>query len=253
MGHRVPTPADVRTYVINLRRRPDRRSRMRQILPPQLPATFTCDWPGPVDPFDGHVIELAHLQAAGYRLFPWCIASDNPWWSRPLKLGEIGCTLAHLACWQHANTTGDEPYVLVLEDDAVLVPGFLDRLLAGLHSIDGATDLVYLGRYPLEPERDRPARPGFVVPAYSHCTFGYLLTRHALSVVLGARLDLAIVPVDEFLPALYIEHPRADLRTRFPRRLSALAFDPPLVWQLPKEEAGSDTEDSDFAQHSDSS
>jgi glycosyl transferase, family 25 len=249
MGGNHITPADLPTYVVNLRRRADRRARMRAILPAQLRTTFTSDWADPLDPFDGHLLDRAGLQANGYGLFPWQICSDNPWWSRPLKLGEIGCTLAHWACWQHAYHAGDEPYVLMLEDDAVLAPNFLDQLLHGLRRIaHRQADLVYLGRYPLGPHRDQPAQPGFVVPAYSHCTFGYLLGRHAVGAVLATRLDQAIVPVDEFLPALYIDHPRADLRIRFPRQLSALAFEPPLVHQLPKEEAGSDTEDSAFVE-----
>lgn len=236
------TLADIRTYVINLKRRPDRRDHMTQVLTPQLEPIFTSDWNGP---FDGHDLDLAGLREGGYRLFPWRVDSANPWWSRPLKLGEIGCTLSHLACWCDAATSSHR-YILVLEDDVVLAPQFLDDLLEGLRRLTDrvAFDLLYLGRYPLEP--DKPMIPGFVVPGYSHCTFGYLLTRRAVDVLIGARLDQAIVPIDEFLPACYIDHPRPDLRARFPRQLAALAFQPPLVRQLPKHGAGSDTEDSAF-------
>jgi glycosyl transferase, family 25 len=87
-----------------------------------------------------------------------------------------------------------------------------------------------------------------VEPGYSHCTFGYLLSRGALGRLLAVGLERAIVPIDEFLPALYCDHPRPDLRARFSRQLGALAFDPPLVTQLPKQQAGSDTEDSDFVE-----
>jgi collagen beta-1,O-galactosyltransferase len=52
--------------------------------------------------------------------------------------------------------------------------------------------------------------------------------------------------VDEFLPALYMDHPREDVRRRYTKRLRAYAFEPPLVSQLPKDEAGSDTEASDW-------
>jgi GR25 family glycosyltransferase involved in LPS biosynthesis len=235
---------DVAAYVVNLKRRRDRREWMEGIIPPELPVTFTSDWD---ESFDGQDLDLARLQAEGRGLFPWRIESDNPWWSRPLKLGEIGCTLAHLACWQHAAAAGEQPFVLVLEDDAALASGFLAALLAGLRRLADhrcTFDLLYLGRYALEP--DRPAVTGFVSPGYSHCTYGYLLTRAALEAVLATRLDQAIIPVDEFLPALYIEHPRADVRARFPRQLTALAFAPPLVRQLPKQQAGSDTEDSAF-------
>lgn len=239
------TASDIRTYVINLRRRPDRRAWMVRALPPELAVTFTSDWSGP---FDGHELRRADLEVAGYKLFPWQIESDNSWWSRPLKYGEIGCTLSHLACWRHAAQTGSEPYILVLEDDAVLPPTFLEELLEGLQRLigHGPFDLLYVGRYLLDS--DQQALPGFVSPGYSHCTFGYLVTRPALDVLLATHLEHAIVPVDEFLPSLYIDHPRADLRARFPRQLTAFAFDPPIVRQRPKDEAGSDTEDSAFVE-----
>jgi glycosyl transferase, family 25 len=218
---------------------------MEQVLPTGLSATFTSDWEGP---FDGGDLTVAALERAGYQLFPWQIDSDNPWWSRPLKYGEIGCTLAHLACWQHAVECGTEPFIVILEDDAVLCPDFVGQLLAGLSRIAArqTIDLLYLGRFPLKP--DQPALPGVVEPGYSHCTFGYLLSRGALGRLLAAGLESTIVPIDEFLPALYCDHPRPDLRAHFPRQLDALAFDPPLVTQLPKQQAGSDTEESDFVE-----
>lgn len=233
---------DVQTYVINLPRRTDRRAEISRSLPHDLPVIFTSDWD---DRFDGRTLSLDDLTNAGYTLFPWPIESTNRWWNRPLKYGEIGCTLAHLACWQHAATAGTEPYILILEDDAILPPTFLDDLLRVLEYLADHTlfDLLYLGRDPLEPDRHTVAA-GIVVPGYSHCSYGYLLTRSGLDVLLGMRLDQAIVPVDEFLPSLYIDHPRHDLRARFPHRLRALACEPSLVHQRPKADAGSDTEDS---------
>lgn len=238
------TSRDLRTYVVNLPRRSDRRRAMTRTLPDGLEVIFTSDWGSR---FDGRHLSVAELENEGCALFPWRIESDNPWWNRPLKYGEIGCTLAHLACWDHAAANGDEPYVLILEDDAMLPPTSLSELLCALNDLAGRAsfDLLYLGRDPLEPDRPAPV-PGFVVPGYSHCTFGYLLTRAALRILLDTHLEKAIVPVDEFLPALYIDHPRTDLMARFPRRLNALACEPALVRQRPKDEAGSDTEDSAF-------
>lgn len=214
---------------------------MERTLPTTLYARYTSDWDLA---FDGRELTRATVEQAGYRIFPWRIDSSNPWWSRPLKLGEIGCTIAHLACWTDAAKNSDKPYILILEDDAVLPSDFLPRLLDTVDRIDIPFDLLYLGRFPLEP--DLPAAPGLVHPSYSHCSFAYLLRRSALKNILALRLDQALVPVDEFLPCLYIDHPREDLNARFPRQLTALAFEPPLVTQLPKEEAGSDTEDSKF-------
>lgn len=234
-------PAHLHTYIVNLPRRPDRRRHIANALPPGLPASFTSDWEVL---FDGQALTRHALTRGGYDLFPWQITSDNPWWSRPLKLGEIGCALSHLACWRQAAAYGYEP-VLILEDDACLDRDFLPRLRDGFALLSYARwDLVYLGRVPQEPDHGRWQR--FAVPGYSHCSFGYMLTGRAVRALLDARLDQALIPVDEFLPAMCTDHPRADVRRRFPKRLSALAFDPPLVMQLPKNVAGSDTEASDY-------
>jgi glycosyl transferase, family 25 len=239
------TTDSIAAYIVNLARRPDRRAWIRARLPPDLPVTYTTDWNSV---FDGHLLSTEDLHMRGIKLFNWQIDSDNPWWNRPLKYGEIGCTLAHLACWAHAADQTTAPYILILEDDAVLAPNFLDALRSGLHRLERERlqfDLLYLGRYPLEP--DRPTGiSGLVRPSYSHCSYAYLLTRPALTVLLAAALDQAVIPIDEFLPALYLPHPREDLHTRFPPQLTALAFEPPLATQRPKSEAGSDTEDSDF-------
>jgi collagen beta-1,O-galactosyltransferase len=69
-----------------------------------------------------------------------------------------------------------------------------------------------------------------------------MLSASGLAKVLGVGFERAIIPVDELLPALYMPHPREDVRRRYPPRLNAYAFDPALVTQLPKEIAGSDTE-----------
>lgn len=126
-----------------------------------------------------------------------------------------------------------------------LAADFLHRLSEGLTAASGRFDLLYLGRLPQEPDQGNDN--GFAVPGYSHCTYGYLLTLRAARFLLAADLGQALIPVDEFLPAMYIDHPRVDVRRRFPSRLFALAFDPSLVHQLPKHVAGSDTEDTDFA------
>ncbi|MFF0452948.1 glycosyltransferase family 25 protein [Nocardia africana] len=238
---------DLATYVVNLPRRKDRRAWMEARLPATMPATYTSDLDVVID---GRQLAISDLQALGIKLFEWQIETDNPWWNRPLKYGEIGCALAHLACWNHAEENTTAPYILILEDDATLTPEFTPRLLRTLNLItelDVEFDLLYLGRDQLRP--DTPTLvPGIVQPGYSHCSYAYLLTRRGLRAALSAELTDAIVPVDEFLPALYTPHPRPDLRVRFAPRITALAFDPPLVTQRPKDDGGSDTEDSDFIQ-----
>jgi glycosyl transferase, family 25 len=231
------------TYVVNLKRRGDRRARMERVLPPEWDAQFTSDWDGPMDARD---IDLNHLD--GFGLYPWEIPSDNPWWSRPLKLGEIGCAISHWKCWQQAAADGADP-ALILEDDAVLAPRCAERLrsrLARLEAIDPHWDLLYLGRWALDGD-DQPVTEGIVRPGYSYCTYGYLLSPSGLRALLGCGFERALIPVDELIPALYLDHPREDIRSLYPSRLRAYALEPPLVTQLPKEVAGSDTEASPFA------
>lgn len=228
----------MKVFVVNLARRPDRRARMERILPSGWDVEFTTDWSGPLD---GAHFEPGDLD--GLELFPWQIESSNEWWNRPLKLGEIGCAMSHLACWRRA--ANDCKVTVVLEDD-IDFTGQNDRALtAAVGHLDSCVpgwDLAYLGRWALDPKADTSVTSFLVKPCYSYCTFGYMLSAHGLEQVLSVDYEHAIIPVDELLPALYMPHPRADVRRRYPPRLSAYAFQPPLVTQLPKDLAGSDTE-----------
>jgi glycosyl transferase, family 25 len=67
-----------------------------------------------------------------------------------------------------------------------------------------------------------------------------------LAKILATGYDQALIPADELLPALYLDHPRPDVRQRYPKSLVAYAFEPPLVTQLPRDAWGTDTEDSVF-------
>lgn len=225
---------DVRLYVLNLARRPDRRERIHATLPPGLPAIFTTDWPGP---FDCLRLDRPTLDSLGIDLFPWQIESDDADWSRPLKVGEIGCTLHHVAAWRDAAHEGAEPYIVIVEDDVVFAPDFRDRLLAALTRLEAegpVFDLLYLGRIHYEPAEDRPVSAGFVRPGLSYGTHGYLLRRTALPILLAMDLEKAVIPIDEFLPCMYLDHPRPDLWERFPMQLRALACVPVIIGDPPR-------------------
>ncbi|MGW4420937.1 glycosyltransferase family 25 protein [Streptosporangium sp. NPDC004631] len=236
------TSDDLRVYVVNLRRRADRRHQMQELLPEDFKANYTSDWNGP---FDGAHLDRAELTRHGYELFPWEMESDHRWWGRPLRFGEIGCTISHLHCWRDALGTTASLF-LVLEDDVSLSDDFQTRLLRGLNSLDDLEEpmLIYLGRDPQEP--DAPRENGFLAPGFSYGSYGYLVNRTAVQAFLASDLHRGIIPMDEFLPAMYLDHPRTDVRRRYSKRIRALAFEPPLVTQLPKREAGSDTELSAF-------
>jgi glycosyl transferase family 25 len=204
------TSQRLKTYVVNLKRRGDRRARMERVLPGSWDVQFTSDWDGPMD---GETLDPDDLP--GFELYPWQVPSDNPWWSRPLKLGEIGCAISHWKCWQQAAADGADP-ALILEDDAVLTGLCAARLplrLQLLSAVDPGWDLLYLGRWALDGD-DRPVTEGIVRPGYSYCTYGYLLSAPGLRALLDCGFERALIPVDELIPALYMDHPREDIRSR---------------------------------------
>lgn len=230
----------IKIFVINLKRRKDRRERMCRIIPSILDVEFTSDLGLDVDGRN-----LTEDQLNEFGLFPWKINSDNSWWNRPLKKGEIGCSLSHLNCWHHivkTNTTS-----LILEDDVIFSDGFATKLESTLNMLsnhDPNWDLLYLGREPLQ--RDEYAYDGIVKPGYSFGTFAYVITPDGAQKLIDTDFEHSLIPSDEFLPAMYIQHPRSDVNKRFRPNLNAYAIEPSLIFPLPEEESNGDTENSDF-------
>lgn len=229
----------VPVYVVNLPRRADRRERAQRRLAGVPGVHFTSDFE---EDFDGRTLDLA-----GVGLFPWPIGSADPWWSRPLRAGEVGCALAHAACWRRAADAGAE-LAVVLEDDAYWETGDLVATVRDaverLAAHDPEWGLLYLGRLPREGAVDAPAVPGIVRAGYSYGAYAYVLSARGVAAALGHRLPESVIAVDEFLPALTLPHPREDVRRRFPPRVTAYALEPPFAHPLPSLLVGSDTEDS---------
>jgi hypothetical protein len=105
--------------------------------------------------------------------------------------------------------------------------------LARLWTIDPHSDLLCLGRWALD-DAGRTVTKGLVHPGFSYCTFGYLLSAAGLRKVLGCGFERALIPVDELLPALYLDHPREDIRSLYPKRLRAYALSPLSLRNCPR-------------------
>jgi len=158
-------------------------------------------------------------------------------------MGEVACTLNHLASWRDASKRGLSAAVF-LEDDAVLRGGW-PRVAEAISEIKAdlpSWDLLYLGREPCEPDYGRAGK--YVRPGFSFGTWGYALSSQGLKKVLNYDLEHAIIPADEFLPATYLAHPRRDVAKRFPPKVSAFALEEDIVVEGEKLLYGSDTEDS---------
>ena len=229
----------MRAFVLNLKRRKDRRAHVEAQLPPYFQPSFTSDWDGPTD---GQYLTDEVLQEQGFSLFPWELQSDNRWWNRPMSKGEIGCSIGHWLCWQRAASFHDPHYVF-LEDDVRLGPTFSDELpgvVARLSALDDAWDLLYLGRCPQEADEGRLGE--FIRPGFSYGTHAYMLSHAGVEKLLATGFPRDLIPADEILPAMYIDHPRPDVRSRYPKRLRAYAVDPLLC--SVEHQLGSDIMDS---------
>jgi GR25 family glycosyltransferase involved in LPS biosynthesis len=121
-----PAPVTIRpaeTYVVSLERRPDRREKFAlEAVRETLPFKF-------FDAVDGTTVPLP----------------DG--WEEGVSSGANGCRLSHVGILEDALARGLDAF-LVLEDDAVLVPGFvakLGRLVDDVTRLDPQWDAIFVG------------------------------------------------------------------------------------------------------------
>lgn len=258
-----PTTALPRTVVISLARRPAKRSAVLQ-------RAAEAGLGGVAELFeavDGRALTPESLAARGVALYRgWRLPdSTNRFFSRELKLGEVGCALSHHGAWQLTAAHGGP--VLVLEDDVAFAPDFAALLLLALREVDALVaeglaqppDLLYVARRAMQPDRERlprsdagrdtgRPRPGLALPGFSYKTTGYVLWPSGAAKLLRSGYLQRLVPVDDLLPCLYTRHAvagqeRPDLDQLFADapRLHALTVRPSLAWERP---GVSDTENS---------
>jgi GR25 family glycosyltransferase involved in LPS biosynthesis len=260
----------MKTYVINIASRPDRRNLMDIMLrengfekttddegndmshrvnsetnvAPDLRVEWTTHWDYNKV---GDEITDEWMEENGFKLFDWemdegeALSIDSAWakwWSRPLTKGEIGCTLSHWAIWND-----DEGPMTILEDDAVFDSNMelqRDIAIETLEVMDKDWDLLYLGRVEQTSQEKRVAK-NLVKPNFSYCTYGYVLSKSGVEKIRKYNVHQGIIPADEFLSSTYIAHPRIDVSFKYPPALKAYALKPSIVHQRDFEIVGSDT------------
>ncbi|XP_061895277.1 procollagen galactosyltransferase 2 isoform X2 [Entelurus aequoreus] len=226
-----PSPQDTiglnNVFLINLKRRLDRRSRMLKTMTSLgLHTTLT-------DAVDGKALNTSQLQALGIEMMP---DYKDPYSGRVLTRGEIGCFLSHHSIWRQVVERGLQK-VLVLEDDVRFEPRFKRRLQAIMDDVDKAQldwDLIYVGRKRMQvqqPERSVDGVNNLVVADYSYWTLGYVLSLQGARKLLAADPFSKMLPVDEYLPVMFNKHPNVDYMSHFhPRNLKAFSVEPLLIY-----------------------
>uniref|UniRef100_A0A8B9KZE9 Collagen beta(1-O)galactosyltransferase 2 n=1 Tax=Astyanax mexicanus TaxID=7994 RepID=A0A8B9KZE9_ASTMX len=203
-----PKPRDMmgfdEIFLINLKRRTDRRERMLNTLDILgLEVTVT-------EAVDGKALNSSKLQALGIEMMP---DYKDPYSGRVLTRGEIGCFLSHHATWTEVVERGLQS-VLVLEDDVRFEPRFKKRLQTIMEDVEKAQldwDLIYVGRKRMQvaqPEVSVEGVDNLVVADYSYWTLGYALSQQGAQKLLSAQSFHKMLPVDEFLPIMFNKHPK---------------------------------------------
>jgi len=251
-------------YCVNIRKRPDRLKKFKKQMGTELESKlglkikYTTDW---TNNLNGEDISDEWLSENGMGVYKeweleeeqWWQGARWGWWNRQLSRGEIGCTISHSEIWKVAKGN-----VMILEDDAVKFRrNWLLKIyntIDTLKAMDKEWDLIYLGRVPqddseiggkyigdyhgIKPEDCFVTRT-IKTPLYSFCTYGYILSQSGIDKINKYNVQKDIIPADEFLAATYIEHPRPDIKLKYPPTLTAYAIEPHLVTQA---NWGADTE-----------
>ncbi|NXE62098.1 GT252 galactosyltransferase, partial [Calcarius ornatus] len=214
-------------FMINLKRRKDRRDRMLRTLYEQEIAVKV------VEAVDGKALNTSQLKALSIEMLP---GYRDPYSSRPLTRGEIGCFLSHYYIWKEVVSRGLEK-TLVIEDDVRFEHQFKRKLMKLMDDIEQAQldwELIYIGRKRMqvqEPERAVPNVRNLVEADYSYWTLGYAISFHGAQKLIGAEPFSKMLPVDEFLPIMYNKHPVTKYMEYYePRDLKAFSAEPLLVY-----------------------
>ncbi|XP_067846831.1 procollagen galactosyltransferase 2-like [Heptranchias perlo] len=214
-------------FMINLKRRTDRRERMLRTLYEQDIEVKV------VDAVDGKALNTSHLKALNIEMLP---GYHDPYSGRILTRGEIGCFLSHYYIWKEVVDQGLEK-VLVLEDDNRFEPHFRKKITKLMEDIEENQldwDLIYIGRKRMQvqqPEKSVPGIMNLVEADYSYWTLAYIISQQGAKKLLAAEPFGKMLPVDEFLPIMYNKHPVEDYMMFYDlRNLKAFSVEPLLIY-----------------------
>ncbi|KAI4816771.1 hypothetical protein KUCAC02_009082 [Chaenocephalus aceratus] len=158
-------------YLINLRRRDDRRDRMLFSLN-ELEIDVKV-----VDAVDGNALNSSDIKILGVDLLP---GYYDPFSGRTLTKGEVGCFLSHFFIWKEIVELQMDK-ALVLEDDVRFQANFKRRALRLMEEVEQEDlnwDIIYFGRKQVNPGKEKPVENvhNLVMADYSYWTLSYAIS-----------------------------------------------------------------------------
>ena len=99
---------------------------------------------------------------------------NNPNKSFGLSLtqGAIGCAVSHKTIWEEVAKT-EKNLVLILEDDAVILPGFTQKISDIIAELPDEWDILYLGSG--QHTAEKRLSPHLARPSRIYGLFGYVI------------------------------------------------------------------------------
>jgi len=166
----------------------------------------------------------------GYRTYPnWKLENNwNQWWNRDLTPGEIGCTVSHINVW-NSVISNNYNRVLVLEEDFKVIRPLNEITNQELAEIEW--DFCYLGRYSFSDSDNVKLTKNLVKPGNSYTSHAYLLTRDGAQKLIDGNIEKNIIPVDEYIPAMYMNHRREDINSLFKSTVNAISTETQWIMQ----------------------
>ena len=130
----------------------------------------------------------------------WKIDSENTFYNREVKPGEIGCTLSHYKCIKDAFDNGYEN-ILILEEDFKYLGKFptVNELL----NVPNDASIIYLDRkQQWEDSREEKINNNVTKVGYSYNNHAYIITRKGMEEIINSDILMNIIAIDEIYPAM---------------------------------------------------
>lgn len=218
--------AKIPTYIINLKRNPDRRDNlMAQIDNLNLGDILDIVW---FDAIDGKKLETKAIT-----LEELCCGVNTTWYEpthmKPMTCGEVGCGMSHWRIWE-SIIKNNYDCALILEDDIVINKEFSQNIHSYISAMSPTTDLAYVFRKALNLLSEVDLNDKWKIARTSYWTCAYILTNSGAQKLLSTSYNMSLTPVDEFLSMMFDEAYRANIEKRcklhyeFPTKFMALGI-----------------------------